>query len=433
MKRFWTATLICFSASIGIQALASGFALYEGSARGNALGGLIGHGDDAAAMFYNPAGITNLEGTHFMGGATVINPFADVTTTNLYSGDTRTDEYVDNLFTPPHLYITHQLNNKMWVGFGIYTRFGLGSQFEDDWVGRYSNINAQIETVTFNAEFAYKINDKVSVAFGAGYMWFDAELTQAIDGNRFAFGEVNNPDTNAFDAVQTVTGDNLAFAWDASVHYKHSDKWSFGLTYVAEVDHDLEGVAEFDRPDATVPPTWFNNANVALDTITLPDMIMFGGAYTHSERLSLGFGWIRTSWSSIQELVFHYDPAFLIIPALVSLDEVSRDLNWEDVSRYNVGAEWQYSERITLMGGFTFDESPLPDETISYLLPANDRTLINMGISLTYHEWLLTGSYNYLTIADRDIASRQIGEGVLETEIRSGGAHLVGFSVSRRF
>ena len=432
MKRMLFGLFIIMTLTASQAAFAAGFGLYEGSARGNGLGGLTGQADDPSALFYNPAGITQLEGIHFMAGATIIDPYADLTLGNIYSDETTEGQFVSNYFTPPHIYYTQQISPSVWFGLSVYSRYGLGSEFEPEWDGRYSNINTTIETVNYNANVAWKITDSFSFSFGVSVQYLDAVLEQAIDANQFMLNPHNDPRTTEFDAIQTIEGDNLALSWNASVFYKPTDKWSLGAHFVSRTKHKLEGVAHFDRPDAQVPATWFIDANVTADTIELPDFLFLGFAYRHSDKISVGGGLVRTGWSSLQELVFHYDPAFLIIPQIGEVDEASKDLRWEDVWRYNLGVEYQYNQKLTLLGGYTFDESPIPDDTISFLLPTNDRDVFNMGFGWQMDKWLFEGAFNYLVLRDRDIEERQLADGVLEASV-DAGALLYSFSFSRKF
>ena len=435
-KRLLCGLFVTAMTFIGSYGFGAGFALYEGSARGNVLGGLTGHGDDAAAVFYNPAGITNLEGTHIMGGLTLIYPYADLTTTNLYDPSSSSKaSYEDNIFYPPHAYYTKQLNDKWWLGVGFYSRFGLGSEFDDDWDGRYSSTNADIATVTLNPNIAVKVNDNFSLAFGVNATYIDVTLEQAIDSSRFMAQNFNDPRTNALDAKQTIEGDNLGYGFNLAAFFKVNDQWSFGLTYNSKIEqHITGGTAKYERPSAPVPDTWFVDTNVDADPIDLPESIFFGASYKHSEKFGMGFGVVYTGWGSLERLTFNYENPIIVVPGLgVALDRVSRELQWEDVFRYNVGFEYKVNDTFNLMWGVVYDESPVPDETISYLLPTNDRLLLNLGFGKNIGEWLFEMSYNYLSIQDRTIAQRQLEEGVLASEVEDGGAHLLGFSLSRKF
>ena len=157
----------------------AGFGLYEGSARGNALGGtMVGRADDPSAIYYNPAGITQLSGLQVMGGATIIRPSTEVkTTTPLGSVSTSTK---DNNWIPPHLYGTYQFSDDVWAGLGLFSRFGLGTEFPSDWPGRYNSYDAEIRTLTLNPDIALKLHDKMSVAAGLSATWLDLILKQKM-------------------------------------------------------------------------------------------------------------------------------------------------------------------------------------------------------------------------------------------------------------
>lgn len=428
MKRLFFG-LLCLLFSF--NAFAAGFALYEGSARGNVLGDLTAAGDDASVIFFNPAGMTHLEGTQFMGGVTLIQPWTDLDVTNSYTGVTTDAELEVNVFTPPHLYITHQLNEKVWIGGGLYTRFGLGTEYEPEWEGRYSNIETIIETVSFSANAAYKVNENFSLGFGLYMTHFTAELNQAVDTNLFLQNPAYDPETYGWDAKQTLEGEANGYGFNLSALYK-TDTWSVGLNYVSSSEYDLEGTARFTRPEFPTPAHWYHDTEMDADTIELPEIISLGFAGVATDKISWNVGYTYTGWSTIQELVFNYDNPFIVIPGVLDLDEASRELHWDDVSRYNAGISYKYSPKLTLLGGLTYDESPVPDETVSYLLPTNDRTLFNLGLMWQRDTWRFDIGYNYLTMKERNISDRQAIEGVPPSKA-NGGAHLLGISVSRNF
>mgnify|MGYP001355771541 FL=1 len=109
-----TLSLMVVLAVAAHTASGAGFGLYEGSARGNALGGLAGRADDPSALFFNPAGITQLEGSQIMGGLTLIAPMTDVQVTTPAGKVTTSTER--NYWMPPHLYGTYQVNDSVWAG-----------------------------------------------------------------------------------------------------------------------------------------------------------------------------------------------------------------------------------------------------------------------------------------------------------------------------
>jgi len=435
MKRFaFLSSLALFAAP---AVFAAGFGLYEGGARGNALGGLTAQADDPSAIFYNPAGITQLEGRHVMIGATLIRPEADLSiTNNFYDGSVQTASYDPAFYTPPAVYATQQVNERLWVGAGFYTRFGLGSVYEDQetFYGRYANTDTVIETVSLSGHVAYKASDMLSISFGIVYNYLTAELNQAIDANQLLFNPFNNPSTTALDAHQKLEGDSGAWGYNFAIHLKPDDRWSLGLMYNSEVEHEVDGTAEFEKP-AGLPPTFFVDTNVTTDPIDLPFMLFLGISYDVNDKTTVGLSGVQTGWSSIERLVFNYETPFVVIPGLGQqgvIDSAGRELLWKDSWRYAFGVDHTINDKMHFMWGYTYDETPVPDETISYLLPDSDRQLFNFGLTYQVGKWRAELSYNYLTAKEREITGR-LAEGVYDTEVQDLLAHLFGFTFTRKF
>lgn len=394
------AVLGCSSPGFG-----AGFALYEGSARGNALGGaLTGSADDPSALFYNPAGITQLEGVQVMGGATFIMPSTKVTTTT--AAGSVTTETEDNTWIPPHLYATWGMNERVWLGFGMYSRFGLGTEFDENWPGRYNSYKAVIQSLSFNPNLALKVNDQVSVAAGVSAMWIDLDLRRKLPNPLV----VGGPDLDF-----KLCGDSIGYGFNVAGRWEPLEWLSFGAAYQGEVDQDIEG-------DATVS----GRSGDASGDVALPAMVFLGTAVKPMDKVTVSLDAVYTGWSSYDEFALSLDPTLL---GPDKAEQVSLK-DWDDVWRYALGVEYALNEAWTLRAGYTFDEEPGPDETADYLIPANDRNLYSLGAGYHWKEWTFDLSYTYLDIEDRTIAARP-EQGILPSEFKCGDAHLIGFSVSR--
>jgi long-chain fatty acid transport protein len=400
------------------MAQGAGFALYEGSARGSALGGtLVGRADDPSALFYNPAGIIQLPRSQVVAGGTVIVPKTDVVTAD--GGAETTSETKTNFFVPPHLYSTYQYSNSVWFGLGIFSRFGLGTEFDADWPGRYNNYNAAAKTLTVNPNVAFKVNDKLSLAVGASWMWFDLTLEQKIDFG----GLVGSP--NALDVDQSLKGDSSGYGFNLALHYKALDWMSLGVSYVSQTKQEIKGEADFSKP-AGVPAALFNDTK-ASGKITLPDMLFLGAAFYPTERLSLEVDGVWTGWTTYDELTIRYSDA--ILPGV---NRSTKDKQWNDVWRFHLGAEYKALDWLDVRLGYVHDESPIPSETADYLVPANDRNLYSLGCGIHVGLWTVDLSYTYLNIESRSVSARP-EDGVLDSRFKDGHAHLVGSSASYRF
>ena len=114
-------------------AFADGFAIYEWSAGGVAMGeAYMFAEDDPSLLGYNPAGITKLQGSWFSGGISYINPRGRVD----FNGAMAGGETWSNTEAPgfvPNLFYVKQQNDKLWWGIGVLSRFGNSTEYEPTW------------------------------------------------------------------------------------------------------------------------------------------------------------------------------------------------------------------------------------------------------------------------------------------------------------
>lgn len=427
--------LILCGASSGYGA---GFAMYEYSARGNALGGgLVGRADDPSALAYNPAGITQLEGTGFMAGATTINPGASVEI------DGTTYDAESKYWTPPHLYVTHQLDDTFWLGFGVYNRFGLGIEYDEDWAGKYNVYEAQIQTLSMSPTLAVKVTDWLSVAAGPEIMWFDFGLKQKARplGSAVAL-------TSDYDVDAQLDGDSWGYGAVLGVHVTPADWLKLGLTYRSKVKQEVEGDVDFTKGTtpglfgagfaAIYEADWFNDTG-ATGKITLPDSYTLGVAIYPVQKLSVEFDAVYTRWSSYDKLKIEYDDP-ITTDALgtdpVESSESTKD--WNDVWRFQFSAEYALLEWLDLRASYVFDESPIPDGHADYMVPANDRHIFGVGTGFHITENLdLDLAYNYLHIVERKFnpTAEQNEDGVDGTSntFKNGNAYMYAISLAYRF
>lgn len=406
--------LVLFSAQI---CAAAGFGIYEWSARSNALGGAtVGRADDPSALASNPAGITQLEGVQVQGGFTAIHPVMDIKT-----NDTWTKSDSDALWIPPHFYATWQVNDRYTVGLGAFSRFGLGSVIDEKWPGRYNSYEAIIQSVSFNPNVAVKVTDQLSAAFGVEAMYLTFSKKQKLPFAPLPDGDVH------------LDADGMGYGLNLALHYQPCQYAKLGLSYRSPVNMKVTGDADFTRPAGLPLPGAAFKDTTASGTVTLPDSFAFGVAVYPTDKLSVELGAVYTLWSSYDELTINYGDPVIFDSATMSLKDVtSQSKNWRDVWRLNIGVEYAALDWLDLRAGYVFDQSPLRDGTIDYMVPANDRHLLNGGLGFHWDNWTVDVNYTYLMIMDRDIKARP-QDGVLKGKIDNADAHMVGLSVGYKF
>ncbi len=380
-------------------AQAEGFALQNWSARGAGLaGGLVARGGDPSAVAYNPAAITELEGTQIMVGGEFIMPEVHYEFDNFASVDSKSYN-----FFVPNAYFTHKLNDKVSLGLGMFSRFGLGAKYPHDWVGSFSTYSVTILTSTVNPVIAYKVTDKLSVAAGIELSGALVDLKQSIP-------------TPLGTGSQDLTGDlSLGIAFNLAAHYRFNDQWAMGLTYRMGPKYDLEGDVIRYAPDGTT----VLQETTGSATLYTPDQINFAVAYSPMPTLSFeaGFGYVM--WSKYRDL-----------DMVIAGQEHVNPKHWHDTFLFSLSAEYQVLDWMTLRAGVSYETSPMNHKYAEYLLPTDGR--FNYGVGVGFHKdnWAIDLAYNYHdinTLEYDEVLSPVI---VNESESVGSGAHAfsVGFT-----
>ncbi|UJS25741.1 OmpP1/FadL family transporter [Thiothrix winogradskyi] len=350
------ATCVCSSA-----AHAAGFALANQSASGtgNAFAGGAAAAEDASTAWSNPAAMLELgSGKHVSVSAHLVVPEAKFT--NGASGPmTGIDDDGGNNGVVPGLYGARSINDKLSVGVSVNAPFGLGTEYADNWIGRYHATESTIKTLNVNPSVAYKINDQWSVGAGVSAQKFDVELKRmtpipGLPG----------------DHKVTIAGDATSFGVNAGVLFKPSTNTRVGLSHRSGIDHDLEGTVSAPIPAAHPAAAALNTAVTA--EASLPASTSLSVVQKVNDKLEVMGDVTRTGWSSFERLK---------VVRSANGSVVTDDYQgWEDSDRYALGANYQYNDRLKLRVGVARDNTPIPNAQLrTPRTPDNDRTWVAVG------------------------------------------------------
>jgi long-chain fatty acid transport protein len=362
-------TLVALAISI-TSAHASGFALYEASVRiSGMMGAYVANGNHVSTIFFNPAGLAQLSGTHVHAGGVMIaprtsfrGPFPSVEKT-----DMETQEFI-----VPNIYVSHQIMDDLTLGLGVYAPFGLGSKWDQDWVGNSYSTETRIQTAVANPVVAYKLPD-----FGAGDIMIGAGLQVGFLGN--ATLERAITDFANRDGMIRLEGetDGLYYGYNFGIIYRPISKLSFGFSYKSQLELEFSGDAEFtDLPESVFPETTGGL------TITTPAHWAAGISAEPVEHLTVNFDYVWWGWSSYDELFIDFENETAVLQDLRSI----RD--YEDVFQLRLGMEYGLPQVSNMMirGGIGFDKNPIPDYTIDPTLPDTDRLLFSGGLTYAFND-----------------------------------------------
>ncbi|BFR47122.1 outer membrane protein transport protein [Nitratidesulfovibrio sp. HK-II] len=398
--------MLCVAAWSSI-AQAAGFAMYEFSARGNALGGaMTARRADPSSIAFNPALVTQLEGTQTLAGVTVVAPQVSVDV----NGSTTDAE--SNLWTIPHAYATTQINDNLFLGVGTFSRFGLGTEYPSDWAARNDLQSVSIKSMSVNPVLGVR-HGNFALGMGIEAMWFDYDQRQATT-------------VGATDIDGRVRGDATGFGLNGGAWWKATDSVALGASFRTPIKQDLEGRATFDKNGAAVPSTWFNSTG-AEGSVTLPGEVRFGVAWEPDNRWSVAVDVTRTFWSSYDELRIRYNE-----PVTPVTTESLKTTEWRDVWRLGAGVEYRLTDMVDLRAGYVYDCEPVNPDRLDFLVPANDRQLYSLGVGVHDGPWRVDVSYTYLWIKGRD-GEVEGKNTIYDVRFHDGDAHLVGLSAGWEF
>ena len=409
-QRIWIALAVA-SALAGTSTLASaaGFALIEQSASGmgNAFAGAAATAEDASTIFYNPAGMALLPDKQVVIAGHAIKPKAEFSN----NGSTTPPALITNvggnggdagdLAFVPNAYFAMKITDDLRAGIGVTVPFGLKTEYENGWAGRFQALKSQVKTIDINPSLAYQFNDNISVGGGVSYRTIDADLSNAVDFSAVIFqGSLGTIAIPNVEGKATVSGNDAAWGWNLGALFKLAPDTRVGVAYRSKIKFTLEGDVTFDRPvtgNATANAIingFGKDGSVSAD-IELPDVASISFFHRLNERWDVMADYTWTGWSSFKRLT-------VVRSNGTTLSDTVE--NWKDTSRYSIGASYRWSDTLKLRGGIAYDETPVRDQYRTARIPDNDRTWVALGA-----QWKLTNTsaldfgYAHLFISDPSI------------------------------
>ena len=427
---FLAFAILCAATGAVSPALAAGFALEEGSARGNVdAAGLTASGGEPGSLYFNAATITELPGTQVELGTSLIKPWADVKTVSPYTGETDVGHGHSKVWTIPSAYVTHQLNDSLWFGAGLFTRYGLGAKFPSTWAGRYGNYKAEILSFDFSPNIAWKVTDNLSLSAGLSLRYFDIELAQRIDAaGLYGLRNYNDPSYSPYDIDQNLHGDDIKPAFDLGLAWKITDNLDFGAAYHSRIHFKVKGDAKWRKPAAVnaMAPMFFENTTFSSRNYN-PDKFMTGLAWGATDRLTLSAGLTYTTWHLYDDLLIKLDND--MVPGR---RELASEKQWNDTWRLSGGASYALTEEWTARAGYTWDQSPINGKYADYLVPGDNRSIFGIGLGWSRGDWEVEGSLFYEYVEDYRVHAAP-ARGVYDGAYQNAEGYCFALSVTRRF
>jgi long-chain fatty acid transport protein len=404
------------------HAFGSAFALAEQNVMGlgNAFAGAGATAEDANTVWFNPAGLARLNLPQVEGAVHLIIPSSKFKNGASQAallqplggngGDAGSAAFV------PNLYGSIAVNDALHLGIGVNVPFGLKTEYDDGWIGRYQGLKSEVKTININPAFGWKLTPDFWVGAGANWQHFDATLTNNFNYSAAlaqgyaaaaAAGQITPTQATALsgatagiDSFAKVNGDDAAWGWNVGAMLSFNGDANndpgagrLGLTYRSKLKYNVVGTVNFTNPATpilsgplaplqpvvttvsnTINQTRLFNGGVMLD-IEMPA----SASLSYYQKLNRQWDFLAdvswTGWSVIKELrIKRTDGSTLSV-----LPE-----NFDDTWRFSAGVNYYPDEKWVLRAGVAYDQSPVNNIDRSPRLPDNDRTWLAIGARYTY-------------------------------------------------
>ena len=383
LKKSLAAMVLFIVLAVPSVSFAEGFGVYEWSPAGVAMGDNYMFGEnDPSVLGYNPAAITKLDGSYFSIGTTWVNPANNTTFSGLGPLNTGKNTEWTNSYSPailPSMFYATKAGENSWWGIAIYSRYGNQIEYDKSWPGRYDTTYSGIKGVTVQPTYAWKMTPKLSAAVGVdiNYMGLVMEKTLQIG-----------------DVQMKLDGTSIRVGGIFSLMYDFNENTSAALLYRTKIKHTMDADTTFSNPGV--------KNGTASGTVTLPDSATFGlGHKFNGGKTRVEFDATWTNWATYDALVMAFDNV---------LGTVASPKDWKASWRLGVGIEHKLSDKWSVLGGYVWEESPVPDNTMDFTVPTGDRNRLSVGFKYRPNdrsEWAF--AYTSIWAGDRLVYSHLPG------------------------
>ncbi|WP_306520235.1 OmpP1/FadL family transporter [Rheinheimera sp.] len=443
------AIIAVFGAS---QAHAEGYKLYEQSvsAMGNAYAGRGAEITDASLVYSNPAALSQLSKASLSTGLNLISAKTDYKNAKAQSAGGlsvvgRSEGENSLLEAVPFAFYADKLDDKLSYGVGFYVPFGLSSDYDNDWVGRYFADETAIQVIALQGSMAYQLNHNWSLGVGLSVNHIEGTLSKYKDhnglcetGNRInALYQADVYNSAYCDSHYEVSGDDIAPGYSLGLHGKLTDNLAIALVYHSELRFRLTG-------DSVITNTPITGANVAgspnyiVVAPQLPAIDKKTGKLAASTQLversqvplttpanlslsldhqfapqwawQASLSW--TGWSAFEHIeitsidakpslsLSTQQPTNLAKPGYIGyIPEY-----WHDTLSGALGLSYQYQPNLKLKTGLAYDENPISSSHKTARVPTADRTWLTIGANWQLaHNWSLDLAYGYMWMGQLSI------------------------------
>ena len=341
-------------------------------------GAFVGESDRPSAVYYDPAGITQLDTVEASVGLTWLQPQISYKSSAVQNGAGYTANMKEDNYLFPDVFVTTPvIKDKLYIGVGESTDFGGGVDWEANSFSRYDTVKDSLTNQDYRFVAAYKINDQFSI--GAG---------PVNDQSKFEH-DVALSQSGGADGDALFKANDNAWGFDVGGMFKLNDKNQFGLNYKSPIQHQFSGTLYINGLNSSGS----NYASIfggtsfqtkAIQKMTLPQSVTLGYDFKPVTKLTINADLEWTDWSQYKQQTTYY-------PNLTNAGETAvlgtgnpQQRSWKSVWAESLGAQYSVTDQFRVRLGYSHHQSPVPKGTLTQFPDADSNSYtVGLGYDLT--------------------------------------------------
>ncbi|MFA6215400.1 MAG: outer membrane protein transport protein [Patescibacteria group bacterium] len=316
--------------------------------------------DDVSAFYYNVAGISQVDNNLIELGSDFNFPKLSFKLPSDWGG--YSEESANKVFAMPLTAGMFRLTDKLVLGGGVYTPYGLGVEYPKNQHHGMLYRKSLLSLTNATLALSYEVSDTLSIGGGLDFGW-----------SQFAYSApFHQLGQLVIDPLFLKNaGDGFGVGWRIGALWQPSDRFACGVSYSAPMKVTLKG-----ETDLSLFGLGLGRDNFKTH-FTFPGRLGAGIAYKPSQRLLLAFDIGYFDYSGADKMVFDFG----------KLPTIPNNLGWRSFVSLNLGAEYQLNENWFARGGVCWQGAPFPDSTTNPAMPDAKGFAWTTGLGYKKGDW----------------------------------------------
>lgn len=308
-------------------------------ARGNAF---VATADNPSAVYYNPAGLTQLSGQRLQASVYEVSVRSD------FHNATSSASLNDGYQAVPQIFYSNRPSGGAWAyGLGIYAPFGLSTEWPASSPLRTFALKNEQTYLTFNLSAAYEVSPTLSLGGGLTYNKVSTDLRRSLD-------------FLAPTGLFRFKGDGHAVGYTLGALWKPAVEHSFGISYQSNTSVKMKGTTD------TIP---LFTGDPSEATFAFPEVVILGYSYRPTPQWNFEVNLDWTNWDRLDTVTITKASGAVPLP-----------FNWESGFFYEFGATRYLNENWNVSAGYLFTQNSLPNATYTPAVPDSNRSFYSLGV-----------------------------------------------------